>query len=177
MSMAPQGWERAQALALVYHPDPRLGEVCAPAGAPTGELADLAARMIATMYAAPGRGLAGPQVGAMRRIFVMDPWWKDGAPRAPMVLLDPKITWSGAATATRAEGCLSIPGPLVEVTRPAAIRMAWTGLDGARHEATFEGFAAGCAQHELDHLDGILTLDRVDAAARAAALTGYEAPA
>ena len=72
------------------------------------------------------------------------------------------------------EGCLSIPGLMVEVTRHAEIDLRWHDLDGLGHAARLTGFAALCAQHELDHLDGIVTLDRVDDATRAAHIAAYE---
>jgi peptide deformylase len=92
----------------------------------------LAADMLATMYAAPGRGLAGPQVGVMKRLFVMDVAWREGDPE-PMVFLDPEIVWRSPETRTGIEGCLSIPGVLAEVERAAEIEVTWRDLGGARH--------------------------------------------
>ena len=73
------------------------------------------------------------------------------------------------------EGCLSIPGVMAEVSRPARVHMVWTGLDGGRFVQSLEGFAATCAQHELDHLDGIVTFDHLDADTRAALIAEYQA--
>ena len=87
-----------------------------------------------------------------------------------MVCLNPAILWRSDTLAEAAEGCLSIPGPATPVTRPTQIRLGWTGLDGTRHEGMLDGFAAICAQHEYDHLDGILTLDHLSPQARAAAI-------
>jgi peptide deformylase len=128
--------------------------------------------MLETMYAAPGRGLAGPQVGVLRRIFVMDVAWKDGDPE-PMVFLDPEIVWRSAELRKATEGCLSIPGVTAEVERAAEIEVTWRDLDGARHVRRFEGFAAICIQHETDHLDGLVTFDRVAPEARAALEAAY----
>jgi peptide deformylase len=128
--------------------------------------------MLETMYAAPGRGLAGPQVGVLRRIFVMDVAWKDGAPD-PMVFLDPEIVWRSDETRTGTEGCLSIPGVTAEVERAAEIEVTWRDLDGAGHARRFDGFAAICIQHETDHLDGLVTFDRVAPEARAALEAAY----
>lgn len=158
-------------LPILHWPDPRLAQTCAPLGAVTSEVRALAADMLETMYAAPGRGLAAPQVGAMLRLFVMDVAWKDG-PADPMVLIDPEVLWLSDERAVGPEGCLSIPGVVAEVERSRALRLRWTGLDGVRVEALLEGFAAVCAQHELDHLDGIVTLDRLSPDARATALAG-----
>ncbi|WP_343080166.1 peptide deformylase [Ostreiculturibacter nitratireducens] len=161
-------------LPILRWPDPRLSQVCAGVGAITEDVRSLAADMLETMYAAPGRGLAGPQVGAMLRIFVMDTTWKEGSP-APRVLVNPVLEWASDRLATGPEGCLSIPGVTAEVTRPAEVRMRWTGLDGREAVETLAGFAAICAQHELDHLDGIVTFDRVAPDLRARLETEYAA--
>jgi len=119
----------------------------------------LAADMIETMYDAPGRGLAAPQVGEELRLFVMDCHGKDGADRAPSVFLNPSLIWRSEETVVNEEGCLSIPGVPVDVRRPAKVAMCWTDLDGAAQERVFESFEAVCVQHEADHLDGILNVD------------------
>jgi peptide deformylase len=87
-------------LAILKWPDPRLAQACAPVGVVTPEIRTLAADMLQTMYAAPGRGLAAPQVGAMLRLFVMDVTWKEGRPD-PQVVLDPVIEPLGDAVARR----------------------------------------------------------------------------
>jgi peptide deformylase len=159
-------------LPILQWPDARLAQPCAPVGAVTPELRKLAADMLETMYAAPGRGLAGPQVGVMLRIFVMDTTWKEGTP-TPQVVLNPELEPLGEAVSTRAEGCLSIPGISVEVTRPARVRMRWRDLDGLAQVADLDGFAAACVQHEADHLDGVVTLMRLAPEARAEAEAAY----
>lgn len=118
----------------------------------------LAADMFDTMYAAPGRGLAAPQVGVLQRVFVMDIGWKDGAP-APQVFVNPRITDASDVMQTYAEGCLSIPGVVSRVARPDRVLVEWQDVDGVRHSGWFDGFAAVCVQHERDHLDGILCID------------------
>jgi peptide deformylase len=154
-------------LPILRWPDPRLSLPCAPAVL-SGDLRALAADMLETMYAAPGRGLAAPQVGHLVRLFVMDTGWKEGRPD-PRVLVNPEILWLSEARAAGPEGCLSIPGPTTVVERAEAVRLRWTGLDGAVQEEEMTGFAAVCAQHEYDHLDGLLTLDRLTPEARARA--------
>jgi peptide deformylase len=106
-----------------------------------------------------GRGLAAPQVGLSLRLFVMDAGWREGAPE-PRAFVNPEVAWASEETETREEGCLSIPDRLVRVARPARVGLRWRGLDGAPHEGSFEGFAAACVQHEIDHLDGVLCIDR-----------------
>ena len=152
-------------------PDPALAQVCAPV-ASDEDPSTLIADMFETMYAAPGRGLAAPQIGVLKWIFVMDVGWKDG-PKTPVAMINPQVTWASDTLQTTAEGCLSIPGVLVDVDRPDAVAMAWTDEDGRLREERFTGFAAVCVQHELDHLDGIVTFDRIPPEIRAAAEAAY----
>ncbi len=161
-------------LPIVMWPDPRLADTCAPIDAVTAEIEQLAADMLETMYAAPGRGLAGPQVGAMQRIFVMDAGWKDGKPD-PIVCINPMLQEVSEERATNSEGCLSIPGVSADISRPAQVQMVWTGLNGGRYVQSFEGFAAACVQHEIDHLDGIVTFDHLTSDDRVALIAEYEA--
>ncbi len=153
-------------LPILRWPDPRLSQPCASAVL-DDDLRSLAADMLETMYAAPGRGLAASQVGRLVRMFVMDVDWKTGEP-APMVFVNPELELMGNRV-TGPEGCLSIPGPVTEVERNDTVRVRWTDLEGAAREQVFDGFAAICIQHENDHLDGILTLDRLQPEARAKA--------
>ncbi len=146
---------RGRVLPILIHPDAFLRRVCA--GLPD-DPAQVAADMLATMYAAPGRGLAAPQVGLPFRMFVLDTGWKEGEP-APLVALEPEIVDPSDELATFTEGCLSIPDRPVAVTRPAEVTLRWTDLTGTRHERRLTGIEAVCAQHEADHLDGRLIVD------------------
>ncbi len=137
-----------------------LSEVCPPVETFDDDLAKLADDMLETMYAAPGRGLAAPQVARTERMFVMDVAWKDGA-ADPFICVNPEILSASHETALGEEGCLSIPGVTMQVDRPVAIRLAWQTPDGKRLERDLTGAAARCAQHELDHLNGILIFRRV----------------
>ncbi|RED13846.1 peptide deformylase [Pontivivens insulae] len=143
---------------ILIHPDPRLKKVVDPVAEVDDAVRKLADDMLETMYDAPGIGLAGPQIGAMKRMFVMDVAEKDAEPE-PMVLINPEILWSSEEEDVYEEGCLSIPDIYAEVTRPAEIEMRWTDRDGAMREGKFDGLAATCAQHELDHLNGKLFID------------------
>lgn len=151
---------------ILIHPDPRLKKVADPVARITPEIEALAADLLATMYDAPGIGLAAPQVGVASRVFVMDATRDPEAERQPLVLVNPQVTWASDETSTYDEGCLSIPDQYAEVTRPAQVRMRWLGLDGKTHEQEFDGLWATCAQHELDHLDGILFIDHLSAIRR-----------
>tara|TARA_R110002110_G_scaffold43934_2_gene135969 strand:+ start:780 stop:1274 length:495 start_codon:yes stop_codon:yes gene_type:complete len=161
-------------LEILRWPDPRLMEICPQIAEITPEIETLAADMLETMYAAPGRGLAGPQVGAMVRMFVMDTGWKEGKPD-PLVCINPMLQEVSEERATNAEGCLSIPGVTADISRPAQVQMVWTGLNGGRYVQSFTGFAAACVQHELDHLDGVVTFDHLDAETRARLEAEYAA--
>ncbi|MGR3805286.1 peptide deformylase [Marinibacterium profundimaris] len=156
---------------ILTWPDPGLSVVCEPVGW-NEDVDALIADMFDTMYDAPGRGLAAPQVGVAKRLFVMDLTWKAG-PRSPVVMINPQIIDSAPTLQSTPEGCLSIPGLLVDVERPEAVIMAWTDRSGLLREEEFTGFGAVCVQHELDHLDGIVTFDRITPEARKAAEASY----
>lgn len=161
-------------LPIVLWPDPRLAETCTPVAEITPEIETLAADMLETMYDAPGRGLAAPQVGVLQRIFVMDAGWKEGK-SDPIVCINPMLQEVSEERAANSEGCLSIPGVSAEVSRPAQVQMVWTGLNGGRYVQSFDGFAAACVQHELDHLDGVVTFDHLSADDRKALVAEYHA--
>jgi peptide deformylase len=161
-------------LPILLWPDPRLKVACSPVRNVTTELERLAEDMLDTMYDAPGRGLAAPQVGVMQRLFVMDATWKDGRPD-PIVFVNPVIEEVSEERASNSEGCLSIPGITTEISRPAQVKLSWTGLTGTRYVQVFDGFAAACVQHEMDHLNGRVTFDHLGPEARAQAEARYEA--
>ena len=144
---------------ILIHPDPRLKKLCAPVESVTAEIGKLAEDMLETMYDAPGVGLAAPQVGVLKRVFVMDCVKEEGAAPRPMVLINPEIIATSDEVNTYEEGCLSIPEQYAEVTRPKRATLRWMGLDGKTHEEEFDGLWATCAQHELDHLNGKLFID------------------
>ena len=144
---------------ILIHPDPRLKTVADPVADVDDELRRLADDMLQTMYEAPGSGLAAPQVGVLKRMFVMDCAKKEGEEPNPMVLVNPGIVAASEDRKVFEEGCLSIPEIYADVERPAEVTMRWLGLDGEEHERTFGGFAAVCVQHELDHLNGRLYID------------------
>lgn len=144
---------------ILLHPDPRLKKLCEPVARITPEIETLAADMLATMYDAPGVGLAAPQVGVLSRLYVMDCNKDPDAPHDPIVMVNPEITWRSEALNTYEEGCLSLPDHYADVTRPAEVKVRWLGLDGKMHERGFDGLWATCAQHEIDHLEGKLFID------------------
>lgn len=154
-------------LPILTWPDPILTTRCLPAAVDDGTLS-LARDMLDTMYAAQGRGLAAPQVGRLTRLFVMDATWKSDA-AAPEIFLNPEIIWRSPEVEIGPEACLSIPGTVAEVARARAIILRWITSEGAIAAQKLTGFRAICAQHEIDHLDGVLTLDHLSPLARARA--------
>jgi peptide deformylase len=154
-------------LPILEVPDPRLKVKAAPVAEVDAELRKTAADMLETMYKAPGIGLAGTQVGVMRRICVVDVAdRKAGEEPRPMVLVNPDITWRSEDEDTVEEGCLSLPGQYADVTRPKGVRVRYRDLEGAEQEVEADGLLARCLQHEIDHLDGVLFVDRISALKR-----------
>jgi peptide deformylase len=116
--------------------------------------------MFETMYAAPGIGLAGIQVGVAKRVVVMD-LSKREEDHKPLVFINPEITWASDETTTYEEGCLSIPEYYEEVERPERVKVKYLDLDGTAHEIEAKGLFATCIQHEIDHTNGILFIDHI----------------
>jgi peptide deformylase len=145
---------------ILIHPDPRLRKAAARVETIDEGVRSLVGDMLETMYDAPGIGLAATQLGVMKRLFVMDCAGKD-EPAAPMVFLNPEITWLSEEMVTSEEGCLSIPEVYEDVDRHARVRLRWTGLDGKELEAEFGDREAVCVQHEADHLEGRLFIDHL----------------
>lgn len=147
---------------VLLYPDPMLRRLCEPVGhLDWAALCALAGDLLATMYAAGGRGLAAPQIGEASRIFVMDAGWKQGTP-TPRIVLDPQILPDDAAWETLTETCLSIPDQPVAVSRPARITLSGFDMMGDLYSLPLDGIEARIAQHEADHLDGRLILDHAD---------------
>ncbi|WP_207540630.1 peptide deformylase [Sabulicella rubraurantiaca] len=153
-------------LPILIVPDAMLRRKARPvAEGDADKVRDLAPRMLASMYAAPGIGLAAPQVGELLRLVVVD-LGKDETEREPMVLVNPEIVARSAETAIREEGCLSLPGQYADVERPARVKIRWQELDGTKRETEADGLLATCLQHEVDHLDGVLFVDHISALKR-----------
>ncbi len=144
---------------ILIHPDPRLKKLCPPVDDVTGELRQLADDMLETMYAAPGIGLAAPQVGVLTRLIVLDCIKEEGEAPRPVVMFNPVVTAVSDTLNVYEEGCLSIPEEYGEVTRPAEIEMRWIDETGAEQSSGFDGLWATCVQHEIDHLNGKLFIE------------------
>ena len=121
---------------------------------------DLAKDMLQSMYSAKGIGLAGPQVGISKELLVIDINFEDSAAE-PLILINPEITAFGSTLNTYEEGCLSIPGVYLNVVRPSTIKLKFRDEMGRPRKMNADGLLARCIQHEVDHLRGILFVDRV----------------
>ncbi len=159
-------------LPIIEVPDPLLRAQSAPVERVDDELRELVGNMFATMYEAPGIGLAAIQVAVPRRLVVIDlqepnpvPEGEDeveGPPiKRPHVFINPEILDRSAATKTYLEGCLSIPEQYAEVERPDIVRARWLDEHGKEREGEFDGLMSVCLQHEVDHLNGVLFIDHI----------------
>lgn len=142
-------------LPILHYPDPRLHQSATPVTEFTAELKQLAEDMTETMYAAPGVGLAAPQVNVHQRLIVVDVSEdKNGL----MVLVNPQII-AREGEQEYEEGCLSVPGVYSKITRAARVKVKAQDLEGAPFEVEADGLLAVCLQHEIDHLDGKVFVD------------------
>ncbi len=154
-------------LDIVIIPDPVLKTVADPVDRVDDDVRTLMDDMLETMYDAPGIGLAAPQVGVLKRIFVMDCAKREATedepevPPNPIFLANPEIIWSSEELSEYEEGCLSIPEVYANVTRPADVKVRFLDRDGKEQEMHCSGIMATCVQHEIDHLDGILFIDHI----------------
>jgi peptide deformylase len=143
---------------IITIPDPVLRKEAAAVERVDDELRRLMDDMLATMYDAPGVGLAAPQIGILRRLIVMDAA-KDEDEKTPIVMVNPRILERSEEMRTHEEGCLSIPEVTAEVERPAVTRVAYLDREGKPQEAALEGIWSTIVQHEIDHLNGVLFID------------------
>jgi peptide deformylase len=146
-------------LDIIEAPDRRLTTKSAPIEGIDADFLRLLDSMLETMYAAPGIGLAAPQVGVLRRAFVAD--LGNEGERAPMFVINPEIVARSETTNVAEEGCLSLPKQFGEVARFDQIRMRYLDREAKVQEIEADGLLARCLQHEIDHLDGILFVDHL----------------
>jgi peptide deformylase len=148
---------------VLLFPDPRLKRVSEPIEKISDEIRTLAQDMLEVMYDEPGIGLAAPQVGESLRLIVLDTDWKDdeaGGERRPLVLVNPEIVEREGSLIWN-EACLSVPDYSAEVERSARVRVRGLDLEGREVVEDASDLRAVCFQHEIDHLDGILFIDRI----------------
>ena len=152
-------------LPIIIAPDPRLKMICAAVEEVTSETVTLMDNMLETMYAAPGIGLAAPQIGIMQRIIVVD-LCKEQNKREPLRLINPEIVWKSDDFFIYEEGCLSLPEQYAEVARPKEVGIRYLDEKGNQQELEAEDLLAVCLQHEIDHLNGILFVDHISSLKR-----------
>lgn len=150
---------------ILIAPDPRLKKKSKPVDTVDAETRQLMDDMLETMYAAPGIGLAAPQVGVLKRVIVLD-IDREEVKTGPLFMANPEIVEASDEDVTYEEGCLSVPEHYSDVARPAKVTVRYLDRDGKKQELTCEGLLATCVQHEIDHLDGILFIDHISALKR-----------
>ncbi len=150
-------------LEVLQFPDARLREKAAPIAQHEidDDLRQLAGDMAATMYDEPGIGLAATQVGVAKRLIVMDLDWTEEGERKPRILLNPEIRLAEGTAVSAQEGCLSVPDFKSDVERHARVVVRARSLDWEELEFDATELEAYCFQHEIDHLDGVLFIDRI----------------
>lgn len=147
-------------LPIVQYPDPFLRQICKDVEGVNDEIRTLAANMLETMYAAPGVGLAAPQVGLHLRMLVMDQGGEEH--RSPRVVINPHLELSGETICSEKEGCLSVPLDFRgDVMRKSHVHLTYRDLDWNLIDVELDGFEAIIVQHEADHLDGVLFIDKI----------------
>ncbi len=146
---------------ILEYPDPRLREVAKPVAAVTPEIQTLIDDMAETMYAAPGVGLAANQIGVDARIFVLDCAGED-EPSDFRVFINPEILEKDGQVVWN-EGCLSFPGVTEEIKRAEHVKVRALDRDGKPFELEAHGLLAVAIQHETDHLNGVLMIDKLSA--------------
>ena len=165
---------------VILHPDPVLKQVSSAIGAVDADIKAQAEKMLDTMYAAKGIGLAANQVNIANRMFVMDVdpncWqytnegakvleiesaYRDGEEMQsnPLVMINPEIVKKSEQKSVYLEGCLSLPQQYADVERPAHVSVEYIDLDGNKQSLDASGLVSHCVQHELDHLNGVLFID------------------
>ena len=145
---------------ILIIPDKRLRLKSEPVKAADKSLRALVDDMFATMYAAPGIGLAAIQIGVAQRVIIMDLAKKDDPPE-PQVFINPEVAWVSDEKSTYEEGCLSIPEYYEKVERPRAVKVKYLDLEGKPQEIEAAGLLATCLQHEIDHTNGVLFIDYI----------------
>ncbi len=152
-------------LSIITAPDPRLKIKARTVARVDARVKRLMADMIETMYQAPGIGLAAPQVGEALRVIVVD-CAREGEKPQPLKIANPEILWRSDEKITVQEGCLSLPEHYADVERPSAIKLRYLDEENEIRELDAKGLLATCIQHEMDHLEGVLFVDRISSLKR-----------
>ncbi|WP_448190134.1 peptide deformylase [Azospirillum sp. sgz301742] len=147
-------------LPILVAPHPVLKQKAKPVAKVDARIAKLMDDMVETMYDAQGIGLAAPQIGVLERVIVVDVHEKD-EPSNPIRMANPEVVWASDEQVPCEEGCLSVPEHYAEVTRPKAVRVRYLDQQNEIREIEAEGMLSTCLQHEIDHLNGVLFVDRL----------------
>ena len=156
---------RMAVLPIITAPDSRLKVKAKAVAQVDAKVRRLMDNMVETMYRAVGIGLAAPQVGVAQRVLVVDVAREGEDPR-PLRIANPEILWRSDNLIVANEGCLSLPEHYADVERPAQIRLRYLDHENEIRELEAGGLLATCLQHEIDHLDGVLFVDRISALKR-----------
>ncbi|EKV32434.1 Peptide deformylase [Caenispirillum salinarum AK4] len=151
-------------LPILVAPDPRLKTKAKPVEKVDAETAQLMEDMLETMYAAPGIGLAAPQVGVSKRVIVVDV--APEGEKNPLRMANPEVIWASDELREYEEGCLSLPEQYDAVTRPDRVKVRYIDHQNEIREIEADGLLATCIQHEIDHLDGKLFVDHLSSLKR-----------
>ena len=148
-------------LPIITLPDPLLRKTSAPIERVDEALQRLIDDMLDTMYDAPGVGLAAVQVGVPRRLIVLDVGGENEDEKRPVVMINPEVVRLGPEMRMHEEGCLSIPDVRIDIERPSAATVRFIDRNGHPQEIEADGLLATAVQHEIDHLNGKLIIDRL----------------
>ena len=152
-------------LPIITAPDPRLKIKARRVSKVDDRIRRLMADMLETMYAAPGIGLAAPQVGQALRVIVVD-CAREGEAKRPLKIANPELVWASDELLTVNEGCLSLPEHYADVARPKGIKLRYLDEQNEIRELEADGLLATCIQHEMDHLEGVLFVDHISSLKR-----------
>jgi peptide deformylase len=161
---------------LVYYPEEILARPCAPVKDFDDSLTSIVSQMTRLMYESRGVGLAAPQVGLDMRLVIIDQ--SLGSDRnSHMTMVNPKVVWASKNAIAFSEGCLSIPNVKVSVTRPESVEVEYQDVEGNTCRSSLGGWEARIAQHEIDHINGLVMLSHIsDPRASQMILACYKTP-
>ena len=153
-------------LAIRTLPDEVLKQKAEPVKSVDEEVRQLMDDMLETMYAGNGIGLAANQVGVLKRVIVLDIWQDEESESKALQMANPEIIDRSEQLREHEEGCLSVPGHYAKVVRPDIITVQYLDRDGEIRTLKADGLLSTCLQHEIDHLDGVVFIDRISSLKR-----------
>ena len=148
-------------LPIIIAPDPRLKITAEPVDEVDDGIRKLMDDLLDTMYAAPGIGLAAPQVGVAKRVLVIDLAREEGSPPKPLRVVNPELVWTSNELKSTEEGCLSLPNQFAQIRRPESACVRYIDPDNVTRQIEVSGALCACLQHEIDHLEGRLFVDHL----------------